>query len=321
MHRRTFLKLCGLAAYGLGVGFGTTGCTTFPKDVNWATVPDSEFSLSKFDDWFEAYKLYNGMNPNLKFGQRGHGPTFKSNVFSHNDATPGIDYNSNYMYAAADGVVIAIGDLKHTGRAGGLIVDVQHGEPEKIEKFRSTNFTHVGDPSRFGGQFVTRYAHLDDLRVEVGQKVNRGDVIGGAAFPTMGIAKLMLTNRASNYVDPDNYGINHSFMNYWDGKTHLSVTNTSERIKIQRNLWIIMCGYINPKIGFTEGVLTQKYYRIKTPHRSSFWDNCTIMKYLVELYKAKPQTFPNLSMNKFLEINEEFYANQPIILSLPLKGP
>jgi hypothetical protein len=117
--RRNFLKIAGLGSLGLAAG-----CTTFPKNVNWHEVPDSEFSISKFNDWFEAHKLYNGINPNLGIGMTGKGPTFYMSMRS--GWTPGIDYSSNFMYAVADGIVAQVGKRDTTpfgpNRMGGNLV-------------------------------------------------------------------------------------------------------------------------------------------------------------------------------------------------------
>jgi hypothetical protein len=206
-------------------------------------------------------------------------------------------------------------DRRKSGRAGGLYVIVRHGRRQQ-KVF--TSLMEIGNPARFGEEFHTHYAHLSNANVEVGQRVNRGDLIGITGFQYHNIAKLMLTNRASNYVDPDNYGCNHSYMKYWDGKDY-SIDDVNEKNRLQKDIWRKLCEQINPETGIREGVMTQKMHRKHYESKMCYWDNFTIMKYLTELYLARPNLFTDMPRDRFEELRAEFYANQPIVLSLPLK--
>jgi hypothetical protein len=308
MNRRKFLKLCGSAAYGLTFGFGTTGCAIPPKDINWATVPDSKFSLEKFDDWFITHKLYNGLNPYLKMSQAGHFPTFKQCVISAGIpslATPGIDYNSNRMYAAADGIVREVGDLARFGygRPTGNYLQIAHCDPDKSP--------WAGDT------FITHYAHLNQIELKLGDTVKRGDYIA-TSFSTS-IAKLMISF-GINYIDPDNYGLNHSYMNYWDGITIYGNENISSKRDKQIEIWKTINSHVYPDKGVTQYKLLRSRHRPICQDITCSWDNVEIMRYLEELYKARPQYFSKLPLEKFTELKNDFYANQPIILTLPLKA-
>jgi len=294
MNRRTFLKLCGLAAYGLGFGFGTTGCATFPKDVIWSDVPDSEFTIQRFDDWFEKHKLYNGLNPNLKWGHAGHSPSFKGCI--SRGYSPGIDYNSNYLYAAADGIVSSIHEIGETGRPRGWVVTLAHG-------------SHI-----HGVTYKTLYCHLDKggINAKMDDWVHAGDKIGSVMQSD--IAKLILMKRF-NYVDPDNYGVNHSYQNYLLSK----IVNENIEDKNLRQLQII--GEISNRCIIELDLLRKhttlsKYYVMQ----GCVWDQIEMFRYLSELYNARPRLFQNLPHEKFAEYKSEFYASQPIVLSLPLKA-
>jgi hypothetical protein len=304
--RRQMLKMSVFGGLALTFGMAAKGCVTPKKEVNWAEIPDKEFSIEKFDAWFHAEKLYNEINPNLKSKHIGNYPTFKACVFSDNKATPGIDYSSNYLYAAADGVVTETIDLESlkTGRATGLFVVVRHGEEK---------------PGETSGLFHTQYAHLASFNVHVGQRVSRGDVIGPEAFPQWKIAKLLLTDRHNNYIDPDNYGPNHSYMPYWDGKTDYAISDLSKKVGNQRAIWKTLRVHIKPDARITEAMLVQKQHRPEYQGRTCYWDNFTIMKYLIELYNARPTLFADMPRERFEELKADFYANQPIILTLPLK--
>jgi hypothetical protein len=293
MKRRTFFKLCGVAAHGLAFGFGTTGCTIPPKDINWSEVPNKEF-LKTFDDWFVTHKLYNGLNPNLQSGHIGFSPTFKGSTFS--GYTPGMDYASNNMYAAADGIVYEVTEL-NTGRLGGKMLDILHGMEDRWEN-----------------GILTRYAHLSKLHVNKGDKVKRGDLVAQVGDYTH--AKLMMTVETS-YVDPDNYGENHSYMKYLDGNS-VEPTYSLKKYKKQRNINREFCSYILPQTQISLMSLTRIH--VKKPFCLSEWDNIEIFRYVDEMHKVRPELFPKLSKDKYSEIKVEFYANQPIILTLPLKA-
>jgi hypothetical protein len=56
------------------------------------------------------------------------------------------------------------------------------------------------------------------------------------------------------------------------------------------------------------------------PGVTCFWDAIETMRYCIELYDARPQLFPKLSQERFEQLRDEFYRNQPVILTLPLKA-
>jgi hypothetical protein len=299
MNRRDFLKLCGLAATGLTFGIGTTGCSPYPKNVNWKDVPDNEFSIQKFDDWFETHKLYNGLNPNLKLGDAGFSPTFRGSILS--GWSPGMDYASNNMYAVADGIVRKIGDIKI--RYGGTIVEV----------------VHVGTHQQWYDAeiFVSYYAHLSTVKLGQGESVKRGDLIG----PTMGRdhAKLMFSFNY-NFIDPDNYGEQHNYMDYWDGKKEYGHGDIAEKRQNQVKIIQEFSSFIelNPILSYYS--LTRRKHREFRENKACTWDVVEQFEYLAELYQGRPSYFAGVSQEKFAEYKKDFYANQPIILTLPLKA-
>jgi hypothetical protein len=303
MHRRTFLKLCGLAAYGFALGFGTTNCSYAPPaDTNWAVVPN--FSINEFNDWFIAHKLYNPINANLILAHiSGFYSCFSMSVFQ--GVSPGMDYSSNKMYAVAEGYVYSRGKINtaFTGRLGGNYLEVAH--PGNFEN---------NDFKAFA--FLSQYAHLGKIYVQTGDKVERGQLLADVEYHAH--AKLMFS-RGFNWIDPDNFGVNHGLMDYWDEKTNLEVHNLYDKRQKQREIIIKLSDSVDPKLYINHDVMLSKEHRPVKQGKFCRWDDVEIMRYLDELYKARPQSFPNLSAEEFTEYKIEFYANQPIVLTLPLK--
>jgi hypothetical protein len=298
MNRRNFLKLCGLAASGLTFGISSTGCAPYSKNVNWKEVPDSEFSIQKFDEWFVFHKLYNGINPNLGIGKTGLWPTFSQSIRA--GVTPGMDYNSNSMYAVADGVVSNMGKITGTGRLEGNYVQISHPLSKNAQY----------------GLFTSSYNHLGKIHVTY-EKVKRGDLIATVEYTNH--AKLFL-RKGVNVVDPDNYGINHSYMSLWDGKAKLDVADMETKSQNQRQIVTTIAGYLSPTLNINFSTLAYREHRPYKEQKRCRWDDVEIMRYLDELYQARPQLFTKLTPEKFAEYKSEFYANQPIILTLPLKA-
>ena len=294
--RREFLRRTAIGGTGLAIGIGANACVPFAKDVKWGEVPDSEFSISKFDDWFTWHKLYNGINPNLGLNQRGVGPTFHNSCIS--GWTPGIGYSSNKMYAIADGIVIDIHEL-NTGRLGGGIMYIAHTD-------ENNNMT-----------FISSYGHLgriliDEEKVKAHEvvKVTRGQEIAEVAYTNH--AKLML-QRDRNYVDPDNYGAEHGFLRYHSDSINSNIAKKD--IRQQQIVFELMTS--------TTSEVVSKLTRRKHNAYSGIycnWDVVEKFRYLDCLFEARPQFFPKLSQEQFIEQKKEFYANQPIILTLPLKA-
>jgi hypothetical protein len=289
--RRNFLRIAGLGGLGLAAGLGTSGCASFPKDVNWASVPDNEFTLEKFDDFFTRHKLYNGVGR----GNRGAGPTFSFSLSV--GVTPGFDFSSNSMYAVADGVVIDIHEL-NTGRLGGSIMYIAHTDENDNMIFISS-YGHLG----------TILVDEEKVRAHEFVKVNRGQEIAKVKY--FNHAKLMLT-RDRNYVDPDNYGEGHSYMNYRSESKNSNIAGKD--IRQQQIVFELMTNT-------TSEVISKLTKRNHSAYSGIYcnWDVVEKFRYLDCLFDARPQFFPKLSPDKFAEYKKEFYANQPIILTLPLK--
>ena len=305
--RRDFLKITGASLVAAALGSFIPSCATIDLEKDWSKVSVKDFDMEGFDGWYVRNKLYNGLNPNLIWRHSGgHFPTFKASVYSVMLATPGIDHSvhsGEEMVAVASGEVENVIDLADydTGRALGMVVKVEHG--------------------RDG--LHSEYAHLGEVYVKSGQKIKRGDPIGNVPSKYTQIAKLMFSmplRQRRNWVDPDNYGKNHSYRDYWDGSTDLEITNSYEKLLKQKDIVMNFQGSCHEKFrGGIDDDLYFKKHRGEDQVDTCFWSDVEKFRYLKTLYKINPELFPSISRDHYKAIKNEFYANQPIILTFPLK--
>jgi hypothetical protein len=201
------------------------------------------------------------------------------------------------MYAAADGTVVDIHEL-NTARLGGLIMDVAHDK----------------DASHSMG-VVTRYGHLSKCIVKYGSKVKRGNLVYEVAYTDT--AKLML-KVSGNYADPDNYGAGHSYMNFCNGKND-DETQPTKKHREQRAILSKIYSYLSSEAGISLNRLHSRMH-VQKKDLWAAWDNIKIFRYFDELYQARLLLFPGLPLEKFAQYKNGFYANQPIVQTLPLKA-
>jgi hypothetical protein len=233
--------------------------------------------------------------------------SYNVTLHSPTDGTPGITYRTrNTMKACADGYVYDIIELR-TGRAGGKMVYIAHG----VDRTKGDD----GEPkTNFGITFVTLYAHLGKIFVKMGQQVRRGDPIGRP--DEVGYPKLLLKVK-SNWESPDNWGPNHSLM---EKRDELAPTNFVDidtmGQKRQKQNQIIK--------GLYEviGVPYIDWYQYTHNPRRRFdavarWSLIEHRRYLECLYKTEPDKFSGLSSENFNLKSDEFYGNQPLVLSIP----
>jgi len=321
--RREFLKWASRATLLTSPLY--KACTTFNENQDWSQVPVEEFDLKAFERWYKFVKMYNGINHNLDWPHGGgYNPTFRDTLWAHNYPTPGIDHHvprGEVMVAAAPGYVLTIDEIRGTGRPGGRAVFVNHGTRSPLDIIRTLH-SQWRDIS-----FVTMYAHLDKVFIHGDQKVERGDPIGNVTEHN-NIAKMMAWEEG-NWVDPNNYGLNHGFMDYSDGSLpgdenilqDLKVVDN----KLQNQKEILdefkKYGKRDKNATYRENYVFDKWHRKKNIYKieDAKWSTFEKFRYLEELYKINPKLFPDLSKDQFESMRKEFYDNQPIILTLPFK--
>jgi hypothetical protein len=291
INRRKFLKtagkltLAGTAAFSIGPTI--SHLVANPLKLAFASEAQTEFDV------------YNDVNPNAK-DLVAH--TFKDCLAKK--WWPGICYKTaKPMVAVSGGTVSQIMNMDEvpTGHAWMALKD----EPNTAKGFL-VKISH-------GTGYKSYYLHLKKPEIKSLQKVKRGQIIG---YPDerWNMPRLVLRD-SYDQCDPNNYGMNHSFMNYWDGKTDLDIgkEERNKRFELQQQI-------LNKFAGMVEG--PEKYTLLRKKHKGGFsckWSPIEKFRYIEYLLNNKPETFPSLTKEKFGEIKKEFYSNQPIILTLPFK--
>jgi hypothetical protein len=202
MSRKEFIERCIIYFGLLGLLPFLQGCAGFDPKKSYSDVPSDKFDIERFRKWYFKNRLYNDRNRNLK-NPHSTFQLFRVCFYrAYNPPTPGIGYtvpSGEVMVASAPGIVKYTQGLAHTGRAGGLMTIIEHNP------------------------CTTYYAHLNKVYVEDGQIVKRGDPIGNVTDHKK-YAKLLL----NRWEDPDNYGVNHNYMNYY---SDVEIENDKPRMK------------------------------------------------------------------------------------------
>jgi hypothetical protein len=294
INRRKFLKKTGKLTLA-----GTAALSVMPAISHLVANP---LKLAFASETQSEFDVYNDVNPYAK-DTVAH--TFKDCLAKK--WWPGICYKtSKPMVAVAGGTVAEmialedfIKDKSHASATKRALMD------EKIEA--KGFFAEVNH----GAGYTSYYLHLNKPEVKSLQKIKRGQIIG---YPDERWNMPRLVFRDYNdQCDPNNYGMNHSFMNYWDGKADLNIgkAEQNKRFELQQQM-------LNKFAGMVEG--PEKYSLLRKKHKGMFqckWSPIEKFRYIEYLNQNKPDTFPSLTKEQFAEMKQEFYSNQPIILTLP----
>ena len=287
MNRRKFIKTTGKIALT-----GATALGIYPLLSGFVRDP---LKMAFASDSLGGFNVYNGINSNAKDIVA---ETFKDCLSK--GLAPGICYKtSKPMVAVADGTVTDIRKMdelsnfymtfrKEKYNAKGYIVRVVHGN------------------------IMSFYVHLKMPKVKLTQKVKRGEIIG---YPDERWNSPRLYFWIDDASDPNNYGINHGFMNFWEGATDLEIG------KVEQNKRLEFQQQILNKIGeMVEG--PEKYDLFRKKHKGIMlckWSRIEKFRYVEYLMQNKPETFPSLKKEQLSVMKKEFYSNQPIVLTLPFK--
>ena len=283
MNRRKFLKTTGKLTLA--------GAIALSFAPNLTRIRIAEASQGEFN-------VYSNINPHVKSIQSA---TFYDCLSK--GLKPGICYStSNPIVAVAEGTVTEIIDL-----ADQVIWLKNFGKDLKEAKGTMVRMHH-------GVNYVSNYLYIDKLKVKFGQKVKRGQLIG---FPDKrwNVLGLMLQEERKP-IDSDKYGINHSYMSYWDGKSALEFDKAAQEKKLEKQRQLLQ-EVADSCTGPEKYTLLMK----KHPHGERFQKGSKIdtFQYAEYAYKKNAEKFSSLKKEQFERIRKEFYSNQPIILTLPFK--
>lgn len=290
IDRRKFLKITGKLTLA--------GAAALSIEPVISHLVPSPLKLAFASETQVEFDVYNDVNPNTKDIVAY---TFKDCLAKK--WWPGICYKtSKPMVAVAAGTVTDVSNLADTtGYLYGTITKEQN---------QAKGF---GVRVTTGNYYNSFYLHLKTPEVKFGQRIKRGQTIG---YPDerWNMPRLVI-NEASDQVDPNNYGVNHSYMNYWDGNTDLDIgkEEQNKRYEIQQQI-------LNKFTGMVEG--PEKYTLLRKKHKGMQlckWSPIEHFRYIEYLHQNKPETFPSLTKDQLEEMRKEFYSNQPIILTLPFK--
>lgn len=290
MNRRKFLKRTGKLTLA-----GTAALSIGPVISHF--VPNS-MKLAFASETQVEFDVYNDVNPNAK-AIVAH--TFKDCLAQK--LWPGICYKtSKPMVAVAAGTVT---DVSYLADTTGYFYQTIIKEQNQAKGFGVRVVT--------GSNYSSHYLHLKTPEVTFGQKINRGQIIG---YPEKkwNMPRLVI-NEVGDQVDANNYGVDHSYMNVWDGNTDLEV----EKVE-QNKRWETQQQILNKFAGMAEG--PEKYTLLRKKHKGMQlcnWSPIEKFRYIEYLHQNKPEIFPSLTKEQFAEIKKEFYSHQPIILTLPFK--
>ena len=290
INRRKFLKtagkltLAGTAAFSIGPAI--SHFVTNPLKMAFASETQTEFDV------------YNDVNPNAR---EIVAHTFKDCLAKK--WWPGICYKtSKPMVAVAAGTVT---DVSYLADTTGYFYQTITKEQNQAKGFGVRIVT--------GSNYSSHYLHLKTPEVTFGQNINRGQIIG---YPDKkwNMPRLVI-NEVGDQVDPNNYGVSHSYMNVWDRNTDLEVEKEEQNKRWEKQQQILI-----KFAGMVEGL--EKYTLLRKSHKGMQlckWSPIEKFRYIEYLYQNKPETFPSLTQEQFGEMKKEFYSNQPIILTLPFK--
>jgi hypothetical protein len=256
------------------------------------------------------------VNPGV-FDNKGPNPNYKgiNSTFAETASvigTPGVEYSCNRstpMVASARGFLGRWYSVGGSGaRGSGEVVELLHQEPDKM--------------GRDYPYFATRYGHIsvDEQikKAKPGDVIPRGTIVGYQYY--YNTAKFMAIEafdpNHAYFVDPENYSPGYSHLKYWDGQTNLEVDNYGEKFNKQVETLENLIKKYKPK-DLTHWLKIPAW---KQKHKNLHPSILTKWRAIENLYQKEPEKF-SASKEEVEQLKKEFYANQPIILTLPFKTP
>jgi len=265
-----------------------------------------------------GFKVYRGRNPKLRF-PHGTYSTWVNLLQDYGYKHTGYSYTlpgNEPIVACASGKVIEaylrIGSGRNLNKESGDIVTILH-EPD---------FNWVGNYN-WGG-IKTTYYHMrsNSRQVSFGDKVNRGDILGYEGAPHNMHVKHYLRTEGFNREQPNNWGINHGYMDYWDGKTELDFPRDIVEKRNRKQISLIREfneNYMGPGFEHVRFIYNSGFmHRGRWAKEDTRWSPIEMFKLAEYIFRRSPELFKGSKKNNENLISG-IYENQPIILTLPLK--
>ena len=258
----------------------------------------------------------NHINPYLLAPQRQM-QTFQYAINHH--LPPGIEYETGGtpVRALASGIVSMVGEVKvKPGYPGGYYVRVVH---DNYEGLKEEYYPRI--PLYRYQAYRSSYYFLSKVNVVCWQTAKRGQIIGyGMKYGTDKKEKVkIILEERGNWVNPDDYGVGHGVMTYWDKTRNwdIDLEEMNQRLDRQVEILIALNSYYQKEDDHvfrkTHGIIDTR----KSKNYPVEWSTFDRFKYLIHVYENRAELFPGLDPAVFKQLKDEFYRNQPIVLTLP----
>ena len=277
-----------------------TGCSTFTNDIKG----DLKIVANGFD-------VYKKRNPNLKFPHRTWATWhdyLKKSGYNHTGESYILPPNEPIVACAAGRVIEAkarMGSGKSFTKRSGDVVKILHEEIELDGFNLYSTYYHMKENSR---------------TVKYGDWVKRGDIIGSEGAPHKMHFKHYLSMKGFR-EQPNNFGINMGYMNYWDGKTDLEIPQKvayDRNIKHYQFIREFSDRYIGPAAEeITEHSGPSFIHKGSWSNENQDWSYVEVFTLAKYIYQRNPELFKGSKKGNDSLI-AEIYKNQPVILTLPL---
>lgn len=264
-----------------------------------------------------GFNVYRGRNSKLRFPHGTH-RTWINLLQNFGYKHTGYSYNlpgNEPIVACASGKVIEadlkIGSGRNPDKESGDIVTILH----------ESDFNWQGNYNWQGVKTTYYHMRSNSRQVSVGDKVNRGDILGYEGAPNDLHVKHYLRTVGYNREQPNNWGINHKYMDYWDGKTELDFPRdiVEKRNRKQINLIREFNGnYMGPGFEHVRNIFSGFMHRGRWAKEDTHWSPIEMFKLAEYIFRRSPELFKGSKKNNENLISG-IYENQPIILTLPFK--
>jgi hypothetical protein len=268
-------------------------------------------------DIAKGFEVYTSKNPNILGNKiwktwysylREYGYMHTGEAYNLKDGDP--------IVASASGIVVEanrlVGSGKNMMKKSGDRVKIVH------EEISEAQIKVLWQENRF---LTSVYYHMREYStpLRVGDFVERGDVIGRVGAPHNMHFKHLIESWGKR-EQPNYYGHNMGYMDYWDSKTDLDISleNAREKKHFQYDLIReLMDRYQGPESNVIKGLERGLIHKGRWSEENSSWSIVERFKLLEYLFRNSPHFFDEKD-KPIQNIVAEVYRNQPVVLTLPI---